>query len=306
VPLKIAFQGTLPSNVYSWVGYDQGIFSRHGLNVTLQSLNGDAAMKSQIAGEVDAGIHGGPQLPLTAHVGGSPLKIVAALTHVYNGVLVVPADITSPQQLKGRKVGAASLTAINALATRRLLQKYGLEEGRDYNLVVTGAVGSDAGQIAELVAGHIDGVVVQPEPFARQATADGKFRVLLDMADDADLQTAAQTVVFTADYAKQHPDVVQKTVDSYIETVRYLKEHKAETEQGLRTHFNMDDQAAIDALYDREAKILAKEPSVGVDQFTDVIASMPKGGPAISDDQVASLVDNHYVEDAAKRGLTNY
>jgi len=109
-----------------------------------------------------------------------------------------------------------------------------------------------------------------------------------------------------ATYVQAHPDAVQRLVDSMIQGVRYYKEHKAEAEATMRKQYKLTDQKVLDALYDRQAQLLVSEPTVSKADFEDVVASMPKDGPQLSEDRLSAMLDNHYVEDAAKRGLTKF
>jgi NitT/TauT family transport system substrate-binding protein len=303
-PLRYGINGGVPSSTFVWLMGDSGLFARNGLPVELRGMNGQAQTNAMVAGDLDAELHNGIALVLSAAAQGGNFKIVAVMQPVYDLQLVVSDDVKSPQDLKGKRIGSQTTTSANSMATRHYLTQYGLQLDRDVKLIVTGSQGSEQGMMAQLLSHQVDAVSVTPTA-AEPAVAQGGFHVLVDFAK-TEVRVASQAVVVQASLAQQHPDAVQRLVDSMIQGVRYYKEHKAEAETAMRSHFKLSDQKVIDALYDRQAQLLASEPTVAKADFEDVVASMPKDGPQLGDERLSAMLDNHYVEDAAKRGLTKF
>ncbi|MBV8083811.1 MAG: ABC transporter substrate-binding protein [Chloroflexi bacterium] len=304
VALRTAINGTSPSATYEWITKDAGIFSKHGLDVSLTAMAGSPAMDALLGGDVDYVIHAGPQLVLAAYANGSPLKVVAGFEHVYDLQLVVPSDVTAVEQLKDKRLGTSDLNAEDATAAVGLLREHGLAANTDYQLIQTGSQGSNAGIVAAMLTHQIDAAALSPT-FAQQAASQGPFHILVDFAQ-TDIHTASQVLTFPAPYVQQHADVVQRTVDALIEGVHYFRDHKAEATAAMRSHYRLDDQAQMDALYDRQVELIAKAPTISKDDLVGPAAELPKDVPKLTDDKLASLADNSFVDDATKRGLTNY
>jgi ABC-type nitrate/sulfonate/bicarbonate transport system substrate-binding protein len=296
---------SLDSSFY-FLAKSAGVFAKDGADVQLQPAAGAASLNSLIAGEADGIAIGGPQTVLLAIQSGAPLRIVAAPSASYNVIIVTPSSITSLAQLRGKRVGAQSETAINAQGMRRALHDAGLEAGRDYEFAVTGASGSANGVLAALLAHQIDAAPLD-EFNADKAVSQGGFHKLLDLASpEAHIVAAFSVVAFRQPFIQQRRDLVQKTVDGLIDGVRYLKEHKAETIDLIRSRSRVDDPVILDATYARQAQLLAKAPVVTPDEFADAIHYLPAKAQPISDQQLASSLDPSFVEDAVKRGLANY
>ncbi len=304
VSIRTSINGTSPSTVFEWVTKDTGIFAKHGLDVSLTAMAGTPAMNALISGDIDFAVHAGPQLVLSAYANGTPLKVVAAFDHVYDLKLVVPSNVTSLDQLRGKKLATPDLSAENGTAAISLLRERGLEPGRDYQVIQTGSQGSSAGVVAQLLTHQVDASALQ-QTFADQAVAQGGYHVLVDLAD-SDVRIASQIMTFPADFVAQRPDVVQRIVDSLVEGLRYFKEHPNDAVTAMRVHYRMDDQAQMEALYQRQIKLLAKEPTIAKEDLAVAAAELPKDLPRISDDRLAALVDNRFVQSAIDRGLTNY
>jgi ABC-type nitrate/sulfonate/bicarbonate transport system substrate-binding protein len=296
---------SLDSTLY-FLMQSAGIYARHGLTVQLVPAAGAASLDSLIAGETDGIAIGGPQTVLLAIQNGAPLQLVAAPSHLYNIEIVTPNSITSLAQLKGKRAGAQSQTAINAQGMRRALDDAGLQAGRDYEFVVTGASGSAGGVLAALVANQIEAAPLD-DFNARKAAQQGNFHVLLDLASpEAHIDAAFSVVTFRKAFIQQHPDLVQKMIDSIVDGVRYMREHKPETIAALKSRAGLDDPALLEATYDRQLHLLAKAPSISKDFLADAVRYVPKGAPPLTDELVAGALEPRFVDDAVRRGLANY
>jgi NitT/TauT family transport system substrate-binding protein len=302
-PLRMAVNGQVPSSTFVWLMGDSGLFAKQGLQIDLRAMTGQASTNAMVAGEIDAELHNGVALVLSA-AATTPFKIVADLQPVYDQQILVPDSITAPEQLKGRKVGAQTSTSANIIGLQHYLSQHGLTIAKDYTVIQTGSAGSEAGMVATLLSHQVDAIAVTPVA-AEPVLAQGGYHLLVDLAK-TDVRVAGQIVVVQAPYVQQHPDAVQKLVDSYILGVRYFREHKAEAETAMKVHFKLTDQAAMDKLYDRTVEVQTNSPVVQKADFADVLATMPKDGPQLSDQQLTDMLDNRFVEDAIKRGLTKF
>jgi ABC-type nitrate/sulfonate/bicarbonate transport system substrate-binding protein len=303
-PFRVAVIGTAPSDVFFAVGKDAGIFARHGLNMDVQGVDGGASAKALLAGEIEAR-HGGPSSLIAAQASGADLKIVATTIGVYDSVVLVPDSITSLDQLRGKKVGGPGETATTTVGLLHLLSAAGMERGRDYTFISTGTSGGLSGPVAALMAHQIDAIGTQPE-VARQALDQGGFHVLVDLAKRPDIASAYEGIDMQASYVQQYPDRVQAMIDGVIESVRFIRENKQPTQDAIRKYYRITDQAALDATYQREVELLAKSPLPVRSQFDDFIAALPKDAKPPTEAQMTALVEPRFVNDAIRRGLTNY
>ena len=153
-------------------------------------------------------------------------------------------------------------------------------------------------------AKQIDAALLQ-EDFARGVVAQGGFRVLVDLFD-TDLKLAGVPVDFRSDFVKQNPDAVQKTLDGLIESVRYTKEHPTETKAIWAKQYKMEDAARLDTIYNREMELWQKAPVPDKAAFDDVIGFVGMNNPKAKGMDPTTFIDRRFVDDAVKRGVTNY
>ncbi len=293
-----------PSNGFVWVGLQQGIFAKHGVDVDVKGLGGQQRINSLVAGQIDGEVGGGPQEFVSARAEGSALTIVATFSKKFDDVLLAPAEITSVEQLRGKSIGAVTPTSVDAQGLVFYMRKFGMEPGRDYKLVGTGSSASQAGPAAAMTAHQIDAALLQ-EDFARGVVKQGGFHVLVDLFD-TDLRLAGVPVDFRTDFIQQHPDAVQKTVDALVDCVRYTKEHPAETKAIWGKQYKMEDEERLDTIYKREVELWQKAPIPDKAAFDDVIEFVSMSNPKVKGLDPSTFIDPRFVDDAVKRGLTNY
>src|SRR5437870_5853311 len=141
-----------PSNGFVWVGQQVGIFGKHGVQVEVVGLGGSQRINSMVAGQIDGEVGGGPQEFVSARAEGSALTMIATFSNKFDDVLLVPDEITSIQQLRGKSIGAVTPTSVDAQGLVLYMRKFGMEPGRDYKLAGTGSAARPAGPAAAMSA----------------------------------------------------------------------------------------------------------------------------------------------------------
>lgn len=304
--LKIATGTGSPTSMFAYLADSAGLYAKNGLNVQTQTASGQAQMDTVIAGEATGTMHAGADLVFTSEASGQiDLQIVFTGSRRDDDLLLTSNDITSVEQLKGKKVGMQSTTSVNGQMVRRLLAKYNLQEGKDYQVVLTGTTGSTAGALAALLSHAIDATAVS-QATAAPAIKQGQVHSLVDIATRDDLPTGSQVMVFPTKFVQANPDAVQKVVDSLIEAIHLAYTDKAASEGVLKTVYKITDQGELDDAWARAKQVLTKDPTPNRDDFADVIANMPKDVKPLTDTQINGMIDPKFVKDAISRGLTNF
>jgi hypothetical protein len=100
---------------------------------------------------------------------------------------------------------------------------------------------------------------------------------------------------------------VQKVVDALILAVRYAREHRAETQEVLRKDFRITDPADLDLVYERlVSQVFAREPYPVAENFHDTVEGLARDAPEVRSVDINSMIDRRFVDDAVRRGLTQY
>jgi NitT/TauT family transport system substrate-binding protein len=166
------------SNADAFYAKDAGVFTRNGLDVDIQVLNGGAAVAAAITGgTLQIGASNVLSLA-TAIARGLPFVAIAPATvaetaHATSGVVVLAnGPVHSAKDLNGKVVSGISLGGIDQLGAYSFIDKYGGDSStiKYIELPPPGVPGA-------LEAGRISAGLV-PEPLLSELLAGGKVRSL--------------------------------------------------------------------------------------------------------------------------------
>jgi NitT/TauT family transport system substrate-binding protein len=295
--LVVSYSNIVSLELPIWTAQDGGVFKSHGLDVDLRLLESSQGMPALIAGEIQfADISGGT--PIDAVAAGADVVDIAEFGPVYPYLFMVPADIKDISGLKGKKVGVSSIGSASDVATRVLLKKVGLEPDKDVSII---AVGSATARTAALLNGAIQGGVQLP-PDQLQLESKG-FHSLYDMSD-LKLPNSNTTETVKRDYMNSHRDVVQKYVDSLVDSAARIRKDKAAAVNVLKKYFKSDDANAMSVAYDYYVgKVMPSLPFPKAEQLQDARDVLALKNPKVKDVDLSRIVEPSFVQSAADRGL---
>jgi len=210
------------------VGVARGTFQQAlGPNARLATKTfnaGPAEIEALFAGDIDIGFVGpGPAINGYIKSNGQALRIIAGASS--GGVLFVVrpgANISSPQDLSGKKLADPQVGGTQDIALRTYLQQHGLkpaDKGGTVQIIST----DNATILSLFKQGKIDGAWM-PEPWATRMVVEGHGKVFLDERSlwPNGQFTTTNIVVRTA-FMNQHPDLVSKFLQADVETVQYIE-----------------------------------------------------------------------------------
>jgi NitT/TauT family transport system substrate-binding protein len=224
--------GAVGRDAFTWVAQEKGYFKEAGLDVTIQlgaatgeNLKGLAAGQAQFA---NLDLIGGWIL-----AGKGEYKDFRAIAAIHQQSLVSiisleGAGITSPKDLEGKKVGAAT-GSVNQL----LFPAYAKLAGIDASKIQW--VNSQPAQLPALLAG---GQVQALSTFligskGIEKAAGGKKTVVLPYSKYlGDLY--GNGIVTTAKIAKENPDLARRFREASLKALKYTIEHPDEAAQILK------------------------------------------------------------------------
>jgi len=200
-------------------GVGSGIYQKElgSTKLKTQIFNaGPAAVEALFAGSLDAA-YVGPNPAINAFVKskGEATRIVAGTTSG-GAALVVEPDITSPEQLKGKKIADPQTGGTQDIALRTYLKDKGFKVNAAGAGDVTIVAQENSTTLDLFKAGKIDGGWV-PEPWASRLVLDGGGKVLVD---EKTLWPGGRFVttnlVVTTKFLKEHPETVRALLKAQI------------------------------------------------------------------------------------------
>lgn len=210
--LTVSYVGSGTATLPLFIAEDRGYFEEAGITVTAQSF-GTAPYPQAVSGEVDvvSGDHIGA---LQAAVGGLPLMFLAETSRLIPGnhqfVAAEDSGIREPEDLKGARIGMASLVGSGKFALDALLEAAGLtEKDVEVSKIAYDALGP-ALELGNIDVAHLPGTFLDA---ARQAQ---DLHTIADFADLPGLNGLAQAGYYTTQAAyEENPDKFERFVEAY-------------------------------------------------------------------------------------------
>jgi NitT/TauT family transport system substrate-binding protein len=208
------------------VGEKLGIFKKHGLVLKIIDFTGGSKMATAMAANsIDIGDGAGTEMALVAK--GVPMTAICETSGPIPFIGIgVPWDspIHSIDQLKGKKIGYSSAGSLTDWLTKELERTQGWGPQS-----VTGVgIGNGAGSIIAAFRDNlIDAdVAVTSLLLAMEENKTGR---LLFPVSKYEGNLASGTLYASNNLVKTNPNAVKAFVAGWIETVDYIRTHKAET-----------------------------------------------------------------------------
>jgi NitT/TauT family transport system substrate-binding protein len=236
-------------------GVELGIFAKENLEIERIDLVGGAKLhQAMAAGAIDVALGGGTDLLFVAK--GAPEKAVAALgTSPANLAILVRADgpIHTIGDLKGKKIAATTVGSLTSWFALEIARR----EGWGENGVAVNYVGGTESMLAALMTNTVDaaagslevGYIRAPEAKYRMVVKGGEY-----------VHDFIASVIYASDATiAERPDALRRFLKGWFDTVRYLRDHKAE---------------AVPLI----AKIMAAPPDAVAQIYDDEMPSFPVEG----------------------------
>jgi NitT/TauT family transport system substrate-binding protein len=232
------------------VGIGTGMFERAlGTNeLKISYFNaGPEASEALLSGAIDATYIGpNPAINAFAQSDGKAIRVIAGATSG-GAFLVTTPEITSAEQLKGRKIATPQLGNTQDVALRAWLEGEGIATDTSGGGDVSILPQANSDTLTAFKAGDIDGAWV-PEPWATRLIQEGGGKVLVDERDlwpDGDYVTTH--LIVRTDFLDDHPDVVKQLLEGHVEATAFVNDNAAESKAAVNEQIETATGKALDA-----------------------------------------------------------
>jgi NitT/TauT family transport system substrate-binding protein len=257
-----------------WFAKETKLFEKHGLDVVLVGMGtGSVSLRALIAKDLEIASLSGSGLVQAALQGADTVIISAAINGFIFKVFGAP-EITSPAQLKGKKLGVSRYGATSDFAVRLALKKWGLNPDRDVSILQIGT-GQDtlrAMQTKMLDAGVLSGTA---SLIARKAG----FRELGDLAD-LGLHYPMAPIGTTKSYLQKNEGLVKEFMLAYIEAIHDFKRNKEVALAVLKKYTRNDDREVLEDSYTSAASKYLALPIPTLDGIRTILTELSSTVPA--------------------------
>ncbi len=295
--VRAVYGNITPANLAPLVAADAGIFTKNGLDVDLQLIEGGAkAMTALLAGQTDIAHVGGTET-MSAYVGGEDVVAIGIQVPVSPWWFMVPASYKGPDDLKGKTIGIVTKGGSSEVATLKALARLNLDPTRDR--IAISAIGSVPNLATAMLSGAVYAGPAHP-PETILLTEKG-FKVAVDLAKERVPATDNGTVLKRS-YANANREVVQRYMDSIVEAIAKARKDKPFTMEVLKKYKIVASDAEAGPTYDFYVLgIFPDYPYPRAALFEAAKEELVKTNPKVKDLDVTKVIDESFVKSAEDR-----
>jgi NitT/TauT family transport system substrate-binding protein len=257
-----------------WFAKETKLFEKRNLDVLLVGMGtGSVSLRALIAKDLEIASLSGSGLVQAALQGADTVIISAAINGFIFKVFATP-EITSPAQLKGKKLGVSRYGATSDFAVRLALKKWGLNPERDVTILQIGTTQDTlrAMQTKMLDAGVLSGTA---SLVARKAG----FRELGDLGE-LGLDYPMAPIGTTKGYIQKHEPQVREFMLAYIEAIHDFKRNKEAALTVLRKYTRNEDREVLEDSYSNYANKYLALPIPTIEGIRTILTELSTTVPA--------------------------
>jgi ABC-type nitrate/sulfonate/bicarbonate transport system substrate-binding protein len=222
------------------VAQQKGYAREEGLDQRVIFVAPTTSIQAMLGGDVHFTGAGSSALVSIAR-GNTPLKVVVATNDRVLQWLVTRPEITSPKDLKGKKIATTGVAAIATYMLKQILTKHGLDGNKDAIYLDVG----QGNQLAALLGGGFDAAVLSVEQ--RYVALDKGMHEMFFMGNE--VKNSWGTLATTDKLIKENPKMVASVARATLKALRYIRQDKEGTVAALLKFSGVSRQQAS-RLYD--------------------------------------------------------
>jgi NitT/TauT family transport system substrate-binding protein len=280
-----------------WFAKETKLFEKHGLDVVLVGMGtGSVSLRALIAKDLEIASLSGSGLVQAALQGADTVLISALINGFVFKVFGAP-EISSPAQLKGKKLGVSRYGATSDFAVRLALKKWGLNSDRDVNIL---QIGTSQDAVRAMQTKMLDAGVMSGTSslIARKAG----FRELGDLAD-LGLHYPTSAVGTTKSYLQKNEALMKEFMLAYIEAVHDFKRNKEAALTVLKKYTRNDDREVLEDAYANSASRYLPLPIPTLDGIRTILMELSSTLPAAKNADPAQFVSYKIMREIEASGF---
>jgi ABC-type nitrate/sulfonate/bicarbonate transport system substrate-binding protein len=283
-----------------WIAKESRFYERHGLDVDMIFVGASPVIiQAMLGGQAGVGAGGGPPLVTNVLQGGDIVQVATTIPYAIQS-LIVKADIKTPADLAGKKVGISRLGAIPHYTLQAIVKLYNVQ---GINIVQTGTTTQ---AITSLSQGLVDGIITSA-PFTFRLMKDG-YREFVGPKDfrKAGVEFLIQGLVARKSFAVKNREVVTGMIKATMEGVRQIFVNEKHAKSVLAKYTRQTDPDILDQTYRFALDIFIKDPTVTANSIRPIVQQSAEfnlvDAKAASSTPLTAYYDNSYVEELKRSG----
>jgi NitT/TauT family transport system substrate-binding protein len=282
----------------AYIAKDTGLFAKNGLDVELILIDSGPTVHALIAGDLSVAGVGASRI-VASGLEGSGLRILAATNSRQPYKLIVPANITSSSQLRGKKVGVGAFGGLDDTSMRFGLSQLGLDPNKDVTIVVAGG---KATRFSALTSGAVSAIVIDP-PYTLDAKKLG-LNVLFDFVKSGP-KTVYGTISAKDTYIKHNPEIINGVLKAMIAATQFYKTNKSESIKIMAKYMHIPLPAKVEEMeetYDAFVKTASCKPYVDPEGVAGLLEQIAVKNPKAAKADPRSFLEMSFLRQLDESG----
>jgi len=290
-----------------WVAKDEGLFKRYGSEPDLILIEGGTrGAQALISGDIPImGMSGQPVI--SARARGADLTMFAGVVNKMNYILVTTPAIKKPEDLKGKRIGAAQAGTASYHAVLLGLKHWGLDARRDRITILQ--LGNQAARVGSLQSGGSDAIIVNP---GLGATLKERGNLILADFTELPIPYPQQTMSIRERTLKTDPEFVERALKGIVAGNSFSLDprNKERVKQIIAKYLRLDRIDKAEEHYQSAIKVLTAKPYVDVAGIASMIEFIAESDPlvakikpemVINQSMLKKLDDSGFIDQLSKR-----
>src|SRR5262245_57689743 len=279
----------------AWVAQDLGLFTKHGLQHSLNYLAATTAIQAIVGGTEAICLVGNQGIDVALE--GADTVYIASTAPRFIFHLYGDPAIKTVADLKGRVLAVTQPAASTDYASRMLLRRYGLVPDKDVKILYAG---SSPAVLTTLKSGNAAaGLMSAPITFQAQELC---LKHILNVTE-LNIPFIFVAVVTTRRIIQQKPDAVSRYLQGYTEAISIIRRDKETAIKVIAKFMKTDNRQLLEAVYDEHAPVFQRLPLMTKEEVQAVleVAKSPRAAQVKPED----FFDNSFVQKLEATGFIN-
>jgi ABC-type nitrate/sulfonate/bicarbonate transport system substrate-binding protein len=283
-----------------WIAKESRFYEKYGLDIDMIYVGASPVIvQAMLGGQAGVGAGGGPPLVSNILQGGDVVEVATTVPYAIQS-LIVKADIRTPAELAGKKIGISRLGAIPHFTLQAIVKLYNVQ---GINIVQTGTTTQ---AITSLAQGLVDGIITSA-PFTFRLVKNG-YRELVSPKDfkRAGVEFLIQGLVARKSYAAKNREVVIGMIKATMESVKQIFVNEKQAKSVLAKYTRQTDPEILDQTHRFATDIFVKDPTVTSGSIRPIVQQSTEfnliDAKLAANTPVSAYYDNSYVEEIKRSG----
>jgi NitT/TauT family transport system substrate-binding protein len=278
-----------------WLAREAGLFEKNGLRTDVAYIRSGSTMgQALVAGEIQLAQMGGPAA-LAVGVAGFDITMVAVALNTTP--IVIMGKVSKMEELKGKAIGVTRYGSNTDISARFAIRKAGMQPEKDVALI---QLEDYAGIMGGIQSGRIAAGALA-DPFTDHAKRLG-YNEIADIAA-LGLEFPFVGIVTKKTFIKEQPDVVQRFVRAYTESIALYKNNRELAKKVTSKYTGIKDPEILNSTVDFYAPKLASVPYPTVGGIRFVLDQVATRDPRAKNFSPETFMDLRFVKQLEDSGF---